>query len=127
MGIGALASEDPHLVGQGGVVFGESVLRALREADVVLAAGCRFSSWLWDGMRPAGADNPEQQLIHLDRDPTVIGRLRPAAVGLVGDARAVLSQLADEPRLRCGRRGPRVAGRAARRAPRPPLQARRSR
>ena len=94
MGIGALASEDPHLVGQGGVVFGESVLRALREADVVLAAGCRFSSWLWDGMRPAGADNPEQQLIHLDRDPTVIGRLRPAAVGLAGDARAVLSQLA---------------------------------
>ena len=51
MGIGALASDDAHLVGQGGVVFGESVLRALREADVVLAAGCRFSSWLWDGMR----------------------------------------------------------------------------
>ena len=94
MGIGALASEDPHLVGQGGVVFGESVLRALREADVLLAAGCRFSSWLWDGMRPAGAENPEQQLIHLDRDPTVIGRLRPAAVALAGDARAVLSQLA---------------------------------
>jgi thiamine pyrophosphate-dependent acetolactate synthase large subunit-like protein len=95
MGIGALSSEDPHLVGQGGVVFGESVLRALGEADVVLAVGCRFSSWLWDGMGPAGAENPGQQLIHLDRDPTVIGRLRPAAVGLVGDARAVLSQLTE--------------------------------
>ncbi len=93
MGIGACASDDPHLVGQGGIVFGDSVLRALREADVVLAAGCRFSSWLWDGMRPAGAENPGQQLIHLDREPTVIGRLRPAAVGLVGDARAVLAQL----------------------------------
>jgi thiamine pyrophosphate-dependent acetolactate synthase large subunit-like protein len=93
MGIGALASDDPHLVGQGGVVFGDSVLRALREADVVLAVGCRFSSWLWDGMHPAGAENPEQQLVHLDRDPTVIGRLRPATVGLVGDARAVLDQL----------------------------------
>jgi thiamine pyrophosphate-dependent acetolactate synthase large subunit-like protein len=95
MGMGALASDDNHLVGQGGVVFGESVLRALREADVVLAAGCRFSSWLWDGMGPAGAGNPDQRLIHLDRDPTVIGRLRPAEVGLVGDARAVLSQLAE--------------------------------
>lgn len=95
MGIGALASDDHHLVGQGGVVFGESVLRALREADVVLAAGCRFSSWLWDGMGPAGAGNPDQRLIHLDRDPTVIGRLRPAEEGLVGDARAVLSQLAE--------------------------------
>jgi acetolactate synthase-1/2/3 large subunit len=93
MGIGVVGSDDPHLVGQGGLVFGDSVLRALREADVVLAVGCRFSSWLWDGMRPAGAENPEQRLIHLDRDPTVIGRLRPAAVGLVGDARAVLQQL----------------------------------
>ena len=106
MGIGALPSEDPHLVGQGGVVFGESVLRGLREADVVLAAGCRFSSWLWDGMRPAGADNPEQRLIHLDRDPTVIGRLRPAAVGLVGDARAVLGQLAERLDARAGAADP---------------------
>jgi thiamine pyrophosphate-dependent acetolactate synthase large subunit-like protein len=106
MGIGALASDDPHLVGQGGVVFGESVLRALREADVVLAAGCRFSSWLWDGMRPAGADNPEQRLIHLDRDPTVIGRLRPATVGLVGDARAVLVQLAERLDSRAGAADP---------------------
>jgi thiamine pyrophosphate-dependent acetolactate synthase large subunit-like protein len=93
MGIGTLASDDKHLVGQGGLVFGESVARALNEADVVLAVGCRFSSWLWDGMRPAGAADPHQQLIHLDRDPTMIGRLRPAAVGLVGDARAVLEQL----------------------------------
>ena len=95
MGIGTVASEDPHLVGQGGLVFGESVVRALSEADVVLAVGCRFSSWLWDGMRPAGARNPDQRLIHSDRDPTVIGRLRPAAVGLVGDARAVVEQLLD--------------------------------
>jgi acetolactate synthase-1/2/3 large subunit len=95
MGIGALGDGDPHLVGQGGVVFGDSVTRALRDADVVLAVGCRFSSWLWDGMRPPGADDPAQQLLHLDRDPTVIGRLRPAAVGLVGDAGAVLAQLLD--------------------------------
>jgi thiamine pyrophosphate-dependent acetolactate synthase large subunit-like protein len=95
MGIGALAGDDPHLVGQGGVVFGDSVIRALREADVVIAVGCRFSSWLWDGMEPAGAENRDQQLIHIDRDPTAIGRLRPAAVGLVGDARAVLHQLLD--------------------------------
>ncbi|HTU94276.1 MAG TPA: thiamine pyrophosphate-binding protein [Solirubrobacteraceae bacterium] len=95
MGIGAVGSEDPHLVGQGGLVFGDSVLRGLREADVVLAVGCRFSSWLWDGMRPAGAENPDQRLIHLDREPTVLGRVRPAAVGLVGDARAVMEQLHD--------------------------------
>ena len=93
MGIGVLGDSDPALVGQGGVVFGESVIRALSEADVVLAVGCRFSSWFWDGMAPAGAANPDQRLIHLDADPTMIGRLRSAAVALVGDARATLVPL----------------------------------
>jgi acetolactate synthase-1/2/3 large subunit len=95
MGIGLLADDDPSLVGQGGLVFGEQVLRALREADVVLAAGCRFSSWLWDGAHPAGADNPAQRLIHLDIERAEIGRLRPADVALVGDARAGLGRLLD--------------------------------
>jgi acetolactate synthase-1/2/3 large subunit len=93
MGIGLLADDDPALVGQGGLVFGEQVLRALREADVVLAAGCRFSSWLWDGAHPAGAENPAQRLIHLDIERAEIGRLRPAGVALVGDARAGLGLL----------------------------------
>ena len=93
MGIGALPDGDPALVGQGGVVFGDSVLRALNEADVVIAVGCRFSSWLWDGPGPAGAGTPGQLLIHLDVDPTVIGRLRPAAVALAGDARVTLGRL----------------------------------
>lgn len=95
MGIGLLADDDPALVGQGGLVFGEQVLRALREADVVLATGCRFSSWLWDGARPAGAENPDQRLIHLDIESAEIGRLRPADVALVGDARAGLARLRD--------------------------------
>jgi thiamine pyrophosphate-dependent acetolactate synthase large subunit-like protein len=121
MGIGTLADDESALVGQGGVVFGESVLRALRAADVVLAVGCRFSSWLWDGMAPAGAENPDQALIHLDREPTEIGRLRPAAVGLTGDAQAVLEQLLDaigpppggaDPEWRAGLRDEHLAYRA---------------
>jgi thiamine pyrophosphate-dependent acetolactate synthase large subunit-like protein len=95
MGIGLLADDDPALVGQGGLVFGEQVLRALRDADVVLAAGCRFSSWLWDGARPAGAENPAQRLIHLDIESAEIGRLRPVDVALLGDARAGLGGLRD--------------------------------
>jgi thiamine pyrophosphate-dependent acetolactate synthase large subunit-like protein len=93
MGIGTFSDDDPSLVGQGGVVFGESVMRALTEADVVIAIGCRFSSWLWDGMAPAGAGDPDRRLIHLDADPTVIGRLYPAAVALAGDARVTLEAL----------------------------------
>ena len=95
MGIGALPFDDPSLVGQGGVVFGEPVMHALTGADVVLAVGCRFSSWLWDGMDPAGAGMPHQRLIHLDADPTMIGRLRPATVALAGDARVTLEVLGE--------------------------------
>jgi thiamine pyrophosphate-dependent acetolactate synthase large subunit-like protein len=96
MGIGLLADDDPALVGQGGVVFGEAVMRALRDADVVLAAGCRFSSWLWEGAEVAGAQNRDQRLIHLDIEPGEIGRLRPADIGLVGDAQAGLRSLLEQ-------------------------------
>ena len=48
---------------------------ACGEADVVLAVGCRFSSWLWTGS-PAVAGWPRQELIQIDVDPAAIGRLR---------------------------------------------------
>jgi acetolactate synthase-1/2/3 large subunit len=89
MGLGTLASDSPGFVGHGGVIGGDPVVRALTEADVVLAVGCRFSSWLW--CEPAG--QPEQELIQIDIEPTAIGAHRPASVGLCGDAQAVLEQL----------------------------------
>jgi len=65
----------------------------MQEADVVLAVGCRFSSWLWTGVGPAVLGWPRQELIQIDVDPAAIGRLRAVSVGLLGDARAVLGQL----------------------------------
>ena len=44
MGLGVFADDMPGFAGQGGVIGGEAVVRACREADVVLAVGCRFSS-----------------------------------------------------------------------------------
>jgi thiamine pyrophosphate-dependent acetolactate synthase large subunit-like protein len=91
MGIGAISTEDPSFFGHGGVIGGDAVLRAMREADVVLAVGCRFSSWLWDGRRPA----VQGAVVQVDVDPEVIGRALPVAEGLAGDARLVLAQLLD--------------------------------
>jgi thiamine pyrophosphate-dependent acetolactate synthase large subunit-like protein len=92
MGLGSVSTSDARFVGQGGIVGGESVVRALREADVVLAVGCRFSSWLWEGSRPLGA-SAGQRLVQIDIDPMRIGALVPADVGIVGDARLVLVAL----------------------------------
>jgi thiamine pyrophosphate-dependent acetolactate synthase large subunit-like protein len=93
MGLGAVSTEDPAFFGHGGVIGGEAVCRAMAEADVVLAVGCRFSSWLWEGSAPIVRGWPEQELIQIDIDPLAIGRARPVSVGLCGDAAAVLEQL----------------------------------
>ncbi len=61
----------------------------LRQADAALVVGSRFDL-VTDAHE--GRDFPET-LIQVDIDPRVIGRHRPATVGLVGDAREVLRQL----------------------------------
>ena len=58
MGLGTVSSADPAFFGHGGLIGGEPVLRALREADVVLLAGSRVSSWLWEEARPPSAARP---------------------------------------------------------------------
>ena len=78
------------------IIGGEASLRALREADVVVAAGCRFSSWMWPDGAPHWSAHSKQKLVHIDIDPTIMGRNLRVDVGLVGDAGAVLRQLLDE-------------------------------
>ncbi|MEH0578032.1 thiamine pyrophosphate-binding protein [Streptomyces sp. B21-108] len=94
-GLGVVADDDPAFIGHGGVIGGPAVIRAMREADVVLAVGCRFSSWLWQEGTPIVRGEPHQRLIQIDVEPSVIGRARPVSLGLVGDAAAVLGQLGD--------------------------------
>ncbi|HTZ06436.1 MAG TPA: thiamine pyrophosphate-binding protein [Gaiellaceae bacterium] len=93
MGLGTVATDGAGFVGHGGIIGGEAVVRALTEADVVLAVGCRFSSWLWCGPGEGVRGRPEQELIQIDVDPAAIGAYRPVSVGLCGDAPAVLEQL----------------------------------
>lgn len=67
------------------------------QADVILAVGVRFADKATSSYRPGYAFNiPPTQLIHVDIDPFEIGKNYPAAVGIVGDARAVLRDLLRE-------------------------------
>jgi thiamine pyrophosphate-dependent acetolactate synthase large subunit-like protein len=92
-GTGSIPSSYEGFVGSGGVIGGPVIARAMREADVVLAVGCKFSSYLWETDRPVVQGWPRQKLVQIDIDPTRLGQAAPLAVGLQGDARAVLSQL----------------------------------
>jgi acetolactate synthase-1/2/3 large subunit len=93
MGLGVISTASPWFFGHGGLVGGEAVVRAAREADVVLAVGTRFSSWWWEGSAPVVKGWPEQELIQIDVDPGVIGRAAPISVGIQADAKKALSQL----------------------------------
>jgi acetolactate synthase-1/2/3 large subunit len=91
MGTGAIPTNHPNFVGHGGVIGGPALLRAFDEADVILAAGCRFSSWLWNE-RGAMVKRP-QQLIHVDINPAAIGANAPVTVGICADAKVALTEL----------------------------------
>jgi thiamine pyrophosphate-dependent acetolactate synthase large subunit-like protein len=91
MGRGAMPEDDPLWVG---VLPNKYASRPLLEsADVVLAVGCRFAHRSTQGLLLNLQFRPEQALIHLDIDPGVIGKLFPATLGVVGDARDGLAAM----------------------------------
>ena len=67
---------------------------AAPQADVVLAVGTRLTSQ----MAGLNALRMPQRLIHLDIDPTIIGKNYPADIRLITDARAGLQALLEEVR-----------------------------
>ena len=68
-----------------------------RHCDLLIAVGARFddrssSSWI-----PGYSWNiPPTKLVHVDIDPTEIGRNYPVALGILADAKVFLAQLAQE-------------------------------
>jgi acetolactate synthase-1/2/3 large subunit len=69
-------------------------LRITSTADVILAVGCRFADETACSYRPGVAFSiPPTKLIQVDIDPYEIGKNYPVAVGIAGDARAVLEAI----------------------------------
>ena len=93
MGSGCLAPSGDGFFGDGGWLGGNAVIQALNGADVILAVGCRFSSWLGLGRPPIMVGAPQQKIIQVDVDPREIGKNVGVAVGIVGDAKTVLTDL----------------------------------
>jgi acetolactate synthase-1/2/3 large subunit len=91
MGIGTVPSDSPFFIGQGGIIGGDAIPAALGEADVILAIGCRFSSWLWDDGGALGQNGA--QLININIDPMSLGANAPHALGIWADAGSALADL----------------------------------
>jgi acetolactate synthase-1/2/3 large subunit len=94
---GVMPEDHPLCLSWGGV-RGGLVRQFLQEADRVLVVGSSLDEA--DGSRYGFSF--EGKLIQIDTDPDMIGRIYPVEMGLVGDARAVLSQLLKELDMREG-------------------------
>ncbi|MBM3500664.1 MAG: thiamine pyrophosphate-binding protein [Armatimonadetes bacterium] len=81
------------LTGSKGTTIG---LQLSRNADVILAVGCRFADETTCSYRRGIAFGiPPTKLTHLDLQPEEVGKNYPVEVGLVGDAKAGLAALLD--------------------------------
>jgi acetolactate synthase-1/2/3 large subunit/sulfoacetaldehyde acetyltransferase len=87
----AVPNDHPHYLGHLGRLGAVEGIEAARQADVILAVGTRLgqSTTFYDNRYiPADA-----QIIQIEIDPQEIGRNYPVAVGIEGDAKAVMQGL----------------------------------
>ena len=99
LGLSALSTDHSLNVGLLGMHgnYGANVLT--NEADVILAVGMRFDDRVTGNLDTYARD---ARIIHIDIDPSEIGKAVPAEVAIVADARAALSVLASRIRPPAG-------------------------
>ena len=92
----AVPNDHPYFLGHLGRLGSEEGIEAIRQADVILAAGTRL------GQSTAFFDNrfvpADARIVQIEIDPQEIGRNYPVEVGIEGDARAVLDDLLERVR-----------------------------
>ncbi len=89
---GLIPEDHPLCVGVIGTTGCPVAAETVQESDLLLALGCTFSQVTTGSyghkMIPAKA-----KIIHVDLDPTEIGKNYPVELGIVGDAKAVLEEM----------------------------------
>ena len=80
-------------VGQTGTIHGNYLAA---NADVVVSIGCRFTDWSSSSYAKGQSFSfPPAKLIHIDIDPHEIGKIYPAEVGILADAKPALAAIVD--------------------------------
>jgi acetolactate synthase I/II/III large subunit len=92
-GKGAFPEDHPLSIGMPGMHGWVHVNRAIQECDVLFNVGGRFDDRVTG---KASTFAPHAKVIHVDIDPSEIGKNVPTAVPIVGDARKVLLAMLEE-------------------------------
>lgn len=89
----AISADHPLYAGQVGPRGNTVASQLAKEADVILALGTRLgfntTFYTYDNLNRAA------KIIHVDQEPTAVGRFFPVAVGIAGDAGRVATQLCE--------------------------------
>ena len=83
-------NDHPLYAGSVGVGSSHGVQETVRQADAILAVGVRFSEFSTDNYRTMWG----VPIVHIDIEPTQIGKIYPVEVGIVSDASLALSSMA---------------------------------
>jgi acetolactate synthase-1/2/3 large subunit len=97
LGISGFPESHPLHLGMPGMHGEVHVNRAIQYADVLIGVGLRFDDRVTGNTAQFA---PRAKIIHIELDPAEIGKNVPVALGIVGDAREVLAQLAETVRPR---------------------------
>ncbi|MDB5482310.1 MAG: ilvI, partial [Caulobacteraceae bacterium] len=103
MGLGAFPADDPAWLGMVGMHGAYEANHAMHDCDVMIAVGARFDDRVTGRL---DAFSPGSKKIHIDIDPSSIGKVVRADVGILGDAGKVLSALIEALKRRAPARGP---------------------
>lgn len=110
MGKGALPDNHPLVLGMTGFWGTRLVNQACLDADVILAVGTRFKEADCSSWYPGYTFNvPGTKIVHIDIEPSEIGRNYPTNIGVVADANAALITLTAVAKEMYPRAAPRAA------------------
>lgn len=90
MARGAIPDDHPLSLGMPGMHGSYAAVMAMQRADLLVAVGARFDDRVTGRLEGFA---PEAKVVHVDVDPSEIGKNRAADVALLGDAKAVLADL----------------------------------
>jgi acetolactate synthase I/II/III large subunit len=99
LGLGALPHDHPLFLGMVGMHAARSTNFVLEECDLLVGLGIRFDD------RATGKASefcPKAKIIHVDVDPSEIGKIKRPILGMVADVGATLRAL--EPMIQAGER-----------------------
>jgi acetolactate synthase-1/2/3 large subunit len=90
LGISGFPESHPLHLGMPGMHGEVHVNRAIQQADLIIGVGLRFDDRVTGN---TAAFAPRAKIIHIELDPSEVGKNVPVTVALVGDCRIILGEL----------------------------------